>query len=157
MADPYEARRRALHPYAGRYPVNDRMPEHGVPRDEIAKMIATMAEEEDSRYKGGQVSGTIYSGDEEHYAFLTEQLHHYAHANVMQRDLYPSATKFEAEIVAMTADLLNGDDATGGVVTSGGTESLMNPMLVYREWGHETKGITQPQVIMPGRLAKFGA
>ena len=147
--DPYKARRSALHPYASRFPVNDRMPEHGMDRDDVRKMVATLAEEEDARYKGGQVSGTIYSGDEEHYAFLSETFHHYAHANVMQRDMYPSATKFEAEIVAMTADMLHGDDETGGVVTSGGTESLMNPMLVYREWGRETKGVTQPQVIMP--------
>jgi sphinganine-1-phosphate aldolase len=149
MADPYEARRRALHPYAGRFPVNERMPERGVPREDVAAMLAALGTEEDARYKGGQVSGTIYSGDEEHYAFLAEQFHHWSHANVMQRDMYPSATKFEAEIVAMTSDMLHGDDDTGGVVTSGGTESLMNPMLVYREWGRETKGITEPQVIMP--------
>ena len=139
----------SLHPYAGRFPVNDRMPKTGMPRDEILAEIAAMAEEEDARYKDGKISGSIYSGDEEHYAFLTEAFHRFAHANVLQRDMYPSATKMEAEIVAMTSDMLNGDDDTGGVVTSGGTESLMNPMLVYREWGRATKGITEPQVIMP--------
>ena len=35
-----------------------------------------------------------------------------------------------------------------GVITSGGTESLMNPLLVYREWGRE-RGITNPNVVMP--------
>jgi glutamate/tyrosine decarboxylase-like PLP-dependent enzyme len=35
-----------------------------------------------------------------------------------------------------------------GVVTSGGTESLMNPLLVYREWGRE-RGITSPNVVLP--------
>jgi hypothetical protein len=40
-----------------------------------------------------------------------------------------------------------GDDGSVcGVLTSGGTESLMNPMLVYREWGRE-RGITQPNVV----------
>ena len=33
----------------------------------------------------------------------------FSHANVLQRDMYPSATKFEAEIIAMVLDLLNGD------------------------------------------------
>ena len=32
----------------------------------------------------------------------------YSHANVLQRDMYPSATKFEGEIIAMTSDLLHG-------------------------------------------------
>jgi glutamate/tyrosine decarboxylase-like PLP-dependent enzyme len=35
-----------------------------------------------------------------------------------------------------------------GVLTSGGTESLMNPLLVYREWGRE-RGITAPNLVMP--------
>ncbi|MDQ2960617.1 MAG: aminotransferase class V-fold PLP-dependent enzyme, partial [Candidatus Dormibacteraeota bacterium] len=36
-----------------------------------------------------------------------------------------------------------------GVITSGGTESLINPMLVYREWGRVEKGIVAPEVIIP--------
>ena len=35
------------------------------------------------------------------------------------------------------------------MLTSGGTESLMNPMLVYRERGRAEKGITAPEVIIP--------
>ena len=106
------------------------------------------------RYHEGQISGSIYSGDDEHYEFLNEVFGYYSHANVLQRDMYPSATKFEGEIIAMTADMLHGDAAepTGGtvcgVITSGGTESLMTPLLVYREWGRE-RGITRPNVVMP--------
>src|SRR4051794_11631885 len=143
----------ALHPYEDRFPVNDRMPKTGMPRDEILAEITAMAEEEDLRYKGGQVSGSIYSGDEEHYAFLTEAFHRFAHANVLQRDMYPSATKMESEIIAMTADMLHGDVSpegdVGGLVTSGGTDSLVTAMLTYREWGRHVKGIDRPQIIMP--------
>ena len=142
-------RTRGLHPYAEQYPVHDRLPDEGMARDEILRELREMAEHEDRRYHEGKVSGSIYSGDEKHYAFLTEAFGLFAHANVLQRDMYPSATKFEAEIVAMTASMLHGDDQTVGVVTSGGTESLMNPLLVYREWGRETRGITAPEVIMP--------
>ena len=139
----------SLHPYTGRYEVFTEMPEKGVPREDILAELATMAGEEDRKGDSGRVSGSIYSGDHEHYAFLTEAFRLFAHANVLQRDMYPSATKFEAEIVAMTASMLHGDDQTVGVVTSGGTESLMNPMLVYREWARDTKNITAPEVIMP--------
>jgi sphinganine-1-phosphate aldolase len=56
----------------------------------------------------------------------------------------------------MTAAMLHGEavaqhhpgEEICGVLTSGGTESLMNPMLVYREWGR-ARGITRPRVIMP--------
>ena len=114
--------------------------------------IDAMSELEDSPYHEGRISGSIYSGDEAHYAFLNEVFGHYSHANVLQRDMYPSATRFEGEIIAMTADMLHSPAVEGqgpcGVLTSGGTESLMNPLLVYREWGRE-RGITQPNVVLP--------
>lgn len=139
----------SLHPYAGRFPVNRTMPEHGVARAELLDTIAQMQGEEDAKGDAGRVSGSIYSGDHEHYAFLTEAFGHFAHANVLQRDMYPSSTKMEAEILAMTADILHGDADTGGLNTSGGTESLVTAMLAYREWGRNEKGIEHPQIIMP--------
>jgi len=141
-----------LYPYADKYAVMRAFPERGRPHAEILAEIEEMAEVEDSPYHEGKISGSIYSGDEHHYAFLNEVFGHYSHANVLQRDMYPSATRFEGEIIAMTADMLHapGAEAGGpfGVLTSGGTESLMNPLLVYREWGRE-RGIHQPNVVMP--------
>ena len=140
---------RSLHPYAGRYEVHATMPEKGVDREQVLRELAEMAREEDEHGHSGKVSGSIYSGDDDHYAFLTQAFAPFGHVNVMQRDMYPSATKIESEIVAMTASLLHGDDDTGGVVTSGGTESLVSAMLAYREWGRAVKGIDRPEVIVP--------
>ncbi len=140
-----------LYPYAERFPVVRSFPKQGRPRKEVLSEIDEMSEVEDSPYHEGRISGSIYSGDEAHYAFLNEVFGHYSHANVLQRDMYPSATRFEGEIIAMTADLLHAPTVEGsacGVLTSGGTESLMNPLLVYREWGR-ARGITQPNVVMP--------
>lgn len=136
-----------LYPYADRYPVVRSFPEHGRSRAEILAEIEAMSAAEDEVAHEGKISGSIYSGDVEHYAFLNEVFGHYSHANVLQRDVYPSATRFEGEIIAMTSDLLHLDEPCG-VITSGGTESLMNPMLVYREWGRE-RGITAPNVVLP--------
>src|SRR5215210_5314155 len=144
-----------LFPYADRYPVERALPDTGRDREQILAEIAAMSAIEDAIADEGKISGSVYSGDEEHYAFLNEVFGHYSHANVRQRDMYPSATRFEGEIIAMTADMLHGgpthgEDVAGvcGVLTSGGTESLMNPLLVYREWGRE-RGITNPNVVMP--------
>lgn len=141
-----------LYPYAERFPVVRAFPEHGRPRAEVLAEIEEMSEVEDSPYHEGKISGSIYSGDEAHYHFLNEVFGHYSHANVLQRDMYPSATRFEGEIIAMAADMLHGEAVAEGtvcgVLTSGGTESLMNPLLVYREWGRE-RGITSPNLVMP--------
>ena len=137
-----------LYPYADRYPVVRSFPEHGRPRAAVLAEIEEMATLEDAPYHEGRISGSVYSGDEEHYAFLNEVFGHFSHANVLQRDMYPSATRFEGEIIAMTLDMLHGGPQACGVLTSGGTESLMNPLLVYREWGRE-RGITAPNIVMP--------
>ncbi len=136
-----------LFPYADRYPVNRELPASGRPRAEILAQIEEMSAAEDAVAHEGKVSGSIYSGDESHYAFLNEVFGHYSHANVIQRDMYPSATRFEGEIIAMTAALMHAPEPCG-VLTSGGTESLMNPLLVYREWGRD-RGITQPNLVLP--------
>jgi sphinganine-1-phosphate aldolase len=62
--------------------------------------------------------------------------------------MYPSATKFEGEIVAMVLDLLHGDANACGVVTSGGSESLITALYTYREAARE-RGVTKPNVVMP--------
>ncbi len=136
-----------LYPYADRYSVERILPQTGRRRDDILAEIRAMSAVEDAAADDGKISGSIYSGDHQHYAFLNEVFGHYSHANVLQRDVYPSATRFEGEIIAMTADLLHAPEPCG-VVTSGGTESLMNPLLVYREWGRE-RGITNPNVVLP--------
>lgn len=138
-----------LHPYAERFEVHDTMPDEPVPRGQIIAELRQMSTEEDRKGDSGRVSGSIYSGDHDHYAFLAEAYGFYAHSNVLQRDMYPSATKLESEIIAMTADMLHGDADTTGLVTSGGTESLVTAMLTYREWGRNIKGIAHPRIIMP--------
>lgn len=141
----------AMFPYRDRYPVEDHLLETARSREEILEMLTTIAADEDKLGMSGRLSGSVYHGGHEHYDFLTEVFRLYGHANVLQRDMYPSATKMEGEIIAMTAGMLHGESAEDvcGVLTTGGTESLINPMLVYRERGREEKGITQPEVILP--------
>ena len=138
-----------FYPYRDRFSTYQRLEPEGRDRDSILAELATMAREEDRIGDAGRVSGSIYHGDHDHYAFLTEAFRLFAHSNVLQRDMYPSATKLEAEIVAMTASMLHGTPEVCGVVTFGGTESLINPMLVYRERGRVEKGVTAPEVIVP--------
>ncbi len=127
----------STYPYADRYPVNRAMPEHGRPEADILDELRTMAAEEDGYWEGGHVSGSMYCGDHDHYAFLTQAFGLFAHSNALQRDICPSATRFEGEIIAMSLDMLHGDAVTdttpGGLVTSGGSASIAHAVLSYRE------------------------
>src|SRR5829696_3148422 len=134
----------SFHPYAERYGVNRRIPEEGIPRAEVLEQLRTMAAEEDRSWEGGTVSGTMYCGDHEHYAFMNDAFGLFAHVNALQRDMCPSQTKFEGEIIAMTLDLFHADAVTDtepvGLVTTGGTGSILHAMISYREQG-AAKGI----------------
>jgi glutamate/tyrosine decarboxylase-like PLP-dependent enzyme len=141
------------HPYAERFGVNHELPEQGRSREEILSELRTMATEEDMVWERGQCSGTMYCGDRDHYAFLKEAFGLFAHQNALQRDMCPSATRFEGEIIAMALDLFRAGDVAdadpAGMVTSGGTASIAQAMLAYRERGRMTRGIVHPNVVKP--------
>ena len=126
------------------------IPATGRPRAEVLEEVTEMAEREDAMGDAGRVSGSLYSGDHEHYDYLAEVFADFAHANVLQRDMYPSATKFEGEIISMVADLLHGDVTKGvcGVMTGGGSESLITAVYSYRERAAD-RGIATPNLVMP--------
>jgi glutamate/tyrosine decarboxylase-like PLP-dependent enzyme len=79
----------------------------------------------------------MYCGDHDHYDFLNSAFSNFSYVNTLQRDMCPSATKFEAEIIAMTLDMLGAGSlegkSPGGLVTSGGSGSIAHAVLAYRE------------------------
>ncbi len=138
------------YPYADRFEVHRRLPESGVERDVVLGELAAMAAAEDPTWESGQCSGTMYCGDHDHYDFLNRAFAHFSHVNVLQRDMCPSATKFEAEIIAMTLDLLGGGALAGrpgGLVTSGGSGSIAHAVLAYRDANAARTG--RPNLIKP--------
>lgn len=144
-------------PYKGRFENYHRLPEKGRDEDDIFKELSAMAEEENAKWKTGQVSGTFYHAGDEHRAFLNKIFSLFSHENTIQFDLCPSMFKLESDIISMTAKMLNGDavkdhnpaDEVCGTVTSGGTESIIMAMKVYRDWARVEKDITAPEIIMP--------
>ena len=124
-------------PYSDHYEVHRTLPEDGTGRAEILAMMSDMSSRENPVWEGGQCSGTMYCGDHEHYDFLNEAFANFSYVNSLQRDMCPSATKFEAEIIAMTLDLLGASavegSRPGGLVTSGGSGSIAHAVLAYRE------------------------
>ncbi len=142
-----------MHPYNKLFTVYKSLPEKGLDEAEVLREIEYMSEEENKKWLDGQCSGTMYHGGLEHYDFLNEVFSMFSYVNLLQRDLCPSGTKFEAEVLSMVGKMLHGDEVTklnrydevAGAITSGGTESIYNAMYVYREWGRAEKGISTPK------------
>jgi sphinganine-1-phosphate aldolase len=148
-------------PYYDEYDVHRTMPDEGTPREEILVMMSDMATRENVVWEGGHCSGTMYCGDHDHYDFLNEAFANFSYVNTLQRDMCPSATKFEAEIIAMTLDLLGAgaltDHRPGGLVTSGGSASIAHAVLAYREGNPRVRraNIIKPETAHPA-FAKAG-
>jgi len=96
-------------PYRGRFKSYHQIPAKGRDQADIFSEIETMANEEKAGWKSGLASGTFYHAGDEHRAFMNKVFSLYSNINIIQADLCPSMSKFESEIVAMTASMLNGD------------------------------------------------
>ncbi len=157
MSNTIEDLMRGLYPYAESHGVIRSFPEHGRSTDSILGELRDIAREEDAAWETGRCSGTMYSGDHEHYDFLNSVFSLFSYVNSLQRDICPSMTRFESDIIAMALDLMHGDAVAEqqpglqpcGAVGFGGTESIINPLLIYRDKARAERGVDRPKVIVP--------
>jgi sphinganine-1-phosphate aldolase len=153
-----------LKPYRDTYPRYSRLPLKGRGREDILSEMHEINRLEHVRWEDGFASGAVYHGDPGHIDFLNEVYALNSQANPLHADLWPSTTKYEAEIVAMVAAMLHGGpaaDAAGaagppasspdacGTVSSGGTESILLAMKTYRDRARASSGVVQPNMVVP--------
>ena len=103
---------------------------------------------ETARRAGGRTDGRSRSpttpaprwsalGDEAYRRFSSD--------NALNTDAFPSLRRIQADVVAMTADLLDGGPEAAGFMTTGGTESLLMAVKAARERGRAERDITRPE------------
>jgi sphinganine-1-phosphate aldolase len=157
MTDPGELMiglERQLKPYRGEYASFAELPADGLPRSEVAGLVESLARAEESRWRDGFASGAVYHGDSEHVEFLNRIYAAQSQSNALHPDLWPSAMKFESELISMTAHMLGSAQAGPeapivGTVSSGGTESILLAMKTYRDQARARRGIDRPQIVAP--------
>jgi len=157
MSQSIEDLMKGLYPYAESHGVIRGFPANGRSTDSILEELRGIARIEDKAWESGRCSGTMYSGDHEHYEFLSSVFSLFGYVNSLQRDICPSMTRFESDIIAMTLELMHGEEVCKqnpahkacGAVGFGGTESIINPLLVYRDQARAKRNIDRPTVIVP--------
>jgi len=124
-------------------------PSTGKSKDEV---LATMraARDHDVQWQKGRAFSLVYHAGKDVDELLKEASLLFFSENGLNPTAFPSLRKFETEVVAMAASLLNGDDNTVGTVTSGGTESLLMTVKTARDWARKNHPeIKQPEMILP--------
>ena len=75
----------------------------------------------------------------------------FSHTNPLHQDIFKNIAKYEAEVVAMTAELLGSkEESSGGQVcgnmTSGGTESILLAVKSSRDFMKSKRKISNPEM-----------
>jgi sphinganine-1-phosphate aldolase len=98
-----------------------------------------------------RISGSLYHTGESLNEVATAAMKLFTFSNPLHPDIFPSVRQMESELVQITVNLFNGTRETCGVLTTGGTESLLLAVLAYREWGRR-RGIDEPEIIVPDTI-----
>ncbi|MBV6492607.1 MAG: putative sphingosine-1-phosphate lyase [Turneriella sp.] len=144
-----------MKPYRDKFEVNRNLPKKGKERDAVLQELKAMQEAERHKWHEGYVSGAVYHGDDTHIDFMNKAYTLHSQSNPLHTDLWPSASKFEAEIIAMTAGMLSQNapkearENLCGSVSSGGTESILLAMKTYRDMAYHERGIRHPEMVLP--------
>ena len=121
-------------------------PEHGTPHAELMSRLRD-ATSRDADWRGGKIFSLVYFAGDDVADVLKEAYTTAFYANGLGPGAFKSLKKFESEVIAMTADLLEHPEAAGNM-TSGGTESILMAVKTARDWARAERGITNPQMIV---------
>jgi len=104
----------------------------------------------DVDWEHGRAFAYVYHYSNELKEILKEVNNMFFSANALNPAAFPSLKIFEAETIAMIANMLNGDHKVCGNVTAGGTESIILAVKTYRDWARKKyPEIKRPEMILP--------
>ena len=126
-----------------------KFPEKGTPREKL-KSEMSEAHSHDVSWKNGRSFGLVYHAGDDVDEVIREAVNLFSHGNALDPKAFYSLKKFENEVIAGTAALLNAESEAVGTMTSGGSESLL---LAVKSARDEAKALrpelTEPEIILP--------
>lgn len=122
------------------------LPKKGITDDIILKELTTCAIQENNKCSDGKISGTCYSGGQQHSTLMNQVYSLYAWSNPMKPGVWPKINQCEAEMIAMTSKILHSPSSIG-CVTSGGTESIILTVRAHLICYGKRRSILYPEII----------
>ncbi len=98
-------------------------------------------------YVEKKMSGGVYVADKQHWDFVNDVMNKFVVTNPLHADEFTIVTQMEAEILRMVLNLYHGDEKSCGILTSGGTESIIMAVLAYREEA-KARGVIKPNMVV---------
>jgi sphinganine-1-phosphate aldolase len=125
------------------------IPSKGMHKEEIFKQMEAYRAG-DMNWRDGRTWAYIYDPGPEAEEVIKRAYMMFLTENALDPTVFPSALRFENEIVAMAADHLHGDEEVVGNFTSGGTESIMLAVKTARDYARARRPeISEPEIVLP--------
>jgi sphinganine-1-phosphate aldolase len=108
-----------------------KLPKEGMRADNIESRVTRWFETEEKKMFTGKISGGVYVDSLEHCKEVNNFAAKYMYHNRLHLDTYKEVSKMEAEVLKMTSSLISKNRAYG-LITSGGSESLIMSLYAYK-------------------------
>lgn len=102
----------------------------------------------DVDWRSGRCFSLVFDGGEDVREVARAAHDLYLSENALNTNAFPSLARMQADVVGIVADLLHGDDATAGFMTSGGTESILVAVKAAKERARIERGVTEPEMVL---------
>ncbi len=123
-------------------------PDEGIGAEELFKELDSI-KSNDLQWKKGRAFSYVYYADPKITDILSRAYTTYFSENALNPSAFPSLRKMEIEVVEMCKSILNAPDHAVGLMTSGGTESILMAVKAAKEFAKRNKHIEKGELIMP--------
>ncbi len=107
----------------------------------------------DAAWREGRTWSMVYYGGDAHHDAVMRGSNLFFDDNALNPMAFKSLKKMESQVVQMTASMLNGPESCAGVMTSGGTESILMAVKAARDRARSKKPwIRRPEIVAPETL-----
>lgn len=126
------------------------IPATGMSAEDILAVMSRAHHALDMRPETGECFAYVYHLSDEHDELMSRVWSIFGKLNALNPSAFQSLRKFEVDVIAMSANLMHGDDTVCGAMTSGGTESILCAIKAYREWAkvHRPDAL-HPEIVAP--------
>jgi sphinganine-1-phosphate aldolase len=120
----------------------------GRPWDELKAIMEAARRDDPAKWQDARSFGMVYPGGPEIDRVIRDAYAMFFVENARHGAAFPSVRRFEADIVAMTADLFGAPEPIGHVL-SGGTECALVALKAVRDQAAAARHIDAPEIILP--------
>lgn len=124
------------------------LPKEGISRNDVIGRLADL----NTHYPDGKVSGAVYAAHNDKITATLKEVWGKTYLTNPLHSEWPTISVMQAEIISMCQHLMRGSSSGHGIMTHGGTTSIIEACFAYVRHAREINGIDRPEIIAPATV-----